>query len=184
VLRRHYGRPAFGVALTAIGFICAVSAWAEPVSGEYPGVKQTTSLPQARSNGYQCPDDVDSDLAATEHEKRACKALKQMGPPKFLPTARPTSTKSSLFIKDSDFLAACVPDPAQTQPGWWCNGFVEGIADLLSSGRPPKACIPDSAGSGELVDVATSYLKTHPPHGDTNAAEQVAIALSKAWPCR
>ena len=67
----------------------------------------------------------------------------------------------------------------------YCLGYVTAVADVIE--RNPvnglRACVPDAAVVGDLVDRVTAYLDRHPERLGFGAAGLVADALGDAYPC-
>lgn len=73
--------------------------------------------------------------------------------------------------------------------GWtlWCLGYVGGTSDALiffSSGKVPKACLPENGTHGQTQAIVTKYLRDHPEYLNRPALEVVISALAAAFPCR
>jgi Rap1a immunity proteins len=94
--------------------------------------------------------------------------------------------KAHAVFLDGDTLRGwCTSEDAGDQAA--CLGYVVGVADVLISadgGEPAQseACIP-AVETTQVVDVAKRYLESHRQAGDTAASDQVARALSEAFPC-
>jgi hypothetical protein len=67
-----------------------------------------------------------------------------------------------------------------------CYGYINGIADVLSSGivvNGWSACFPAQVTSGQVVDVVTRYLTANPQVRHMSAPGIAAAALEQAFPC-
>ena len=112
----------------------------------------------------------------------------------FILTATPSF--ADRYISGNDLYPLCSAAPenvpgdqqanASTQWGF-CRGYVAGVADILENREVAgyRACISaPTVEIGQLADVVTSFLRDHPEERHLTAASNVALALSKAFPCK
>jgi Rap1a immunity proteins len=79
-----------------------------------------------------------------------------------------------------------------------CLGYVVGVTDASSQALIPYTrltiseigtrggaewCLPKGVETGQMVDVVTKYLESHPADRHIEADYLVAHALAEAWPC-
>lgn len=64
-----------------------------------------------------------------------------------------------------------------------CLGYVLGLNDTYEATGIKFFCAPETVTAGQLMDIATKYLKDHPEARHYTAASQVSLALSEAFPC-
>lgn len=69
----------------------------------------------------------------------------------------------------------------------YCMGYIVGVADANSTFgaiiRRPLFCLSAGVTTGQLVDVVTRYLETHPQSRHYAAASLVGGAFMEAFPC-
>lgn len=67
----------------------------------------------------------------------------------------------------------------------YCLGYVTAVADVIEHNpvNGLRACVPDAAVVGDLVQRVTAYLDRHPDRLNYGAAGLVADALGAAYPC-
>jgi len=96
---------------------------------------------------------------------------------------------AAAFVQEPDLLQRCQHEPPSVDAYTsWCYGYLLGVVDGISANGMKvgtiSICLPDDVEPSELKDTLLSYLKTHEKSGQTNAAHEVALALSNAWPCQ
>jgi hypothetical protein len=67
-----------------------------------------------------------------------------------------------------------------------CIGYIMGIVDVMTNNNPVngnKACLAREVGAGEFVDIALKYMRANAAMRHRGAAELVAEALQRAFPC-
>lgn len=64
------------------------------------------------------------------------------------------------------------------------EGYVMGVSDGLMGTSLYYYCLPVNTGKKQLLEVVTSYLKSHPGDLHVPAGALVAAALIEAYPCR
>jgi hypothetical protein len=112
----------------------------------------------------------------------------------FILTATPSF--ADRYISGNDLYPLCSATPenvpgdqqanASTQWGF-CRGYIAGVADILENGEVGgyRACIPaPTVEIGQLAEVVTNFLRDHPDERHLTAANNVAFALSEAFPCK
>jgi len=110
--------------------------------------------------------------------------------------AAASSSSAEHYISGNDLYPLCSATPenvpgeqqanASTQWGF-CRGYVAGVADILENREVAgyKACIPTTTVEvGQLGDIVTSFLRDHAEERNRTGASIVALALSKAFPCK
>lgn len=68
-----------------------------------------------------------------------------------------------------------------------CIGYIEGIADVLSSGTAVngfRGCFPNDLMTGQAYDVVKTWLAQNPEKLHYSAPGLVAAALASAFPCK
>ena len=101
--------------------------------------------------------------------------------------------------------AVTTPSPAQSLTGndlkrycesmqSFCLGYVLGASKMFlefeayiaARGDPnaPTVCLSDGVSYGQLLDVFTSYMETHPDRRHVLAHVLVAEAMNDAFPCK
>src|SRR3954470_21005347 len=88
------------------------------------------------------------------------------------------------FKTGSELLTACEETGTYLSGG--CYGYIMGVADSLGIDEIAgySACVPVSSVNGrQLRDIAINWLRSNPQTQDFPAAELVAQAISKAFPC-
>jgi Rap1a immunity proteins len=107
-----------------------------------------------------------------------------------LTTAAPAQTQSPPVVPSTGFLNGNqLYERCNNAMGkLTCLGYVVGIADaILADGAVSgwKACIPvDKVSAGQLFNVVTQYLASHPEVRFLSAVSVVAGALHEAFPCK
>jgi hypothetical protein len=69
----------------------------------------------------------------------------------------------------------------------FCQGYVEGIADVLGAGNTINgysACFQPGMTVGQVMDIVKQHLAMHPQDRQAAGDGFVARALSEAFPCR
>jgi hypothetical protein len=67
-----------------------------------------------------------------------------------------------------------------------CQAYVSGVADVMGAGDSVDgytACFPPDFKVGQAKDAVTEFLKSHPEWRHHTAAQLVAEALAKEFPC-
>lgn len=65
-----------------------------------------------------------------------------------------------------------------------CTGYVTAIADMQDAYTiSTKSCVPQGATIRQLIDIVMAYFRDNPQTRHAPAAQQVTLALSKAFPC-
>jgi hypothetical protein len=64
----------------------------------------------------------------------------------------------------------------------FCIGYVMGVSDSPQSLH--LTCSPKEATGKQTVDLVVSYLRDHPDARQYVAAQEVTLALVKAFPCK
>jgi Rap1a immunity proteins len=94
------------------------------------------------------------------------------------------------FQSGNDLLRKCESaDPAtHYSDDAFCLAYIEGVMDTIGEGleiRGLPACpAPYTAEAGQLKDIVVQYLKAQPQIRHIPAADSVALAIFKAFPCR
>jgi hypothetical protein len=67
----------------------------------------------------------------------------------------------------------------------YCMGYSVGVADIMvyTTLDGWKACIPEGATRGQVMDIVTRWLANNPQKRHYNASGLVAQALEEAFPC-
>jgi hypothetical protein len=63
----------------------------------------------------------------------------------------------------------------------FCIGYVMGVSDSLQSLH--LTCSPKEATGKQVTDLVVGYLRDHPDARQFVAAQEVTLALVKAFPC-
>ena len=69
----------------------------------------------------------------------------------------------------------------------WCASYIRAVADVMSWGdsvSSRRACFSSGIAVGQTRDVVVKWLKANPQERNLAAHSLVALALSKAFPCR
>ena len=67
-----------------------------------------------------------------------------------------------------------------------CDGYIGGVVDVLAKDVVfgSRACIPqDGTTVQQLRQIVIAELKKYPEEQGFNAADVIAVAMSKAFPC-
>ena len=69
-----------------------------------------------------------------------------------------------------------------------CIGYIYGVIEshdflTLQNTRLSRFCMPRSVGAGHLIGVVLRHLRADPLSRKRTAAEEIALALSAAFPC-
>ena len=64
----------------------------------------------------------------------------------------------------------------------FCIGYVMGVSDSLQSLH--LTCSPKEATGKQVTDLVVGYLRDHPDARQFVAAQEVTLALVKAFPCK
>ncbi len=100
----------------------------------------------------------------------------------FLPTstfsqdAGPTTS----FKNGAQLYQACTA-ASESQNMAFCIGYVMGVSDSLQSLH--LTCSPKEATGQQIVDLVVNRLRDHPDVRQYVAAQEVTLALAKAFPC-
>jgi hypothetical protein len=87
---------------------------------------------------------------------------------------------STSFKNGTELYQACtVSDSVHTS---FCIGYVMGVSDSLQSLH--LTCSPKQATGRQVTDLVVSYLRDHPDARQYVAAQEVTLALVKAFPCK
>jgi hypothetical protein len=86
----------------------------------------------------------------------------------------------SHFLTANDLYAHCtVPESAERL---YCTGIIVGLADAFE--HDGTMCPPDGASVSQVVDVVVQYLRDHPEKRHYAIANEAALALKQAFPCK
>lgn len=98
-------------------------------------------------------------------------------------TANPKEGDMPLWINSGAFYTGNeLYDKCQRQIAF-CQGYIAGVADVLSAQNGNSICIPKGVVLGQLTDVVTYWLRDHPEKRQYTANSQVYLALDKAFHC-
>ena len=90
------------------------------------------------------------------------------------------------FVTGDDLYRWCA-EAITEAGGIFCQGYVEGIADVLGAGNTIngyRACLKPGTTVGQVMDIAKQHLAKHPQDRGAAADGFVARALEEAFPCR
>jgi hypothetical protein len=69
----------------------------------------------------------------------------------------------------------------------YCLGYIAGMADAIDAANGSllgwRACPPNEATEGQIMDVVVQFLSQHPESRHYTASSQIARALANAFPC-
>ena len=94
----------------------------------------------------------------------------------------------------NELFSACRPAAANgTNEYYWdsmkCYSYVFGVIDGMidmtrgTGGIVRAPCFPNGASRGQVVDIVSRYLASHPESRHLNAGALVSAALYQAFPC-
>jgi len=88
---------------------------------------------------------------------------------------------------DGDALTGLCGDVYRVTDTAQCQGYVEGIADVMSGGdsiASYKACFAKATSDEQILSAVEDYLRDAADEGADPAPRLVAKALTRAFPCR
>ena len=91
-------------------------------------------------------------------------------------------TISSYMGDGNDILILCTA-PQATKG---CVAYLAGVVNSMAGGNSVgghRACIPKEVVTGQIVDIAVNYLRSHANERHTMAAHLIAAAMAEAFPC-
>ena len=95
--------------------------------------------------------------------------------------------ESRADFQDGDTLYQKCTETGDGQAVAFCVGYAAAIADVLGRGDEDiahwYACIPAGTTQGEIFEVARQWLHDHPDNRDASASDNLAQAMSDAYPC-
>lgn len=87
-----------------------------------------------------------------------------------------TSFKNGIQLYQS---CTATSEPEKTS---FCIGYVMGVSDSLQSLH--LTCAPQEATGRQVTDLVVNYLRDHADARQYVAAQEVTLALVKAFPCK
>lgn len=82
----------------------------------------------------------------------------------------------------------CSSPKADYQRQAWCGGYVSGVVDMNAVAAvrrgSPVFCLPAHVTVQQAIDVVRKFLEDHPEKRHAAAADMVAEALSRGFPCK
>lgn len=85
------------------------------------------------------------------------------------------------FKKGAQLYQACTA-AADSQNMSFCIGYVMGVSDSLQGLK--LTCSPKDITAQQVIDLVVDYLRSHANAQQYVAAQEVTLALVKAFPCR
>ena len=93
----------------------------------------------------------------------------------------PVSAFSGDFYSGNDLSAKCTA-PEGSLDRVYCLGIMAGLADAFETDG--TTCLPKNSSVGQVNDVVTDYLRSHPADRHRAAAVLGRLALREAFPCK
>lgn len=90
------------------------------------------------------------------------------------------------FVSGDDLYRWC-SEESDNAGASFCQGYVEGIADVLGAGNTINgytACLKPGTTVGQVMNIAKQHLAAHPQDRGAAADGFVARALDEAFPCK
>jgi hypothetical protein len=105
--------------------------------------------------------------------------------------AAPAVSADLEFYTGDALYAQCAAKPADPDYALRharCASYILGVSDAQQAGQgagaAPKVCLPDTAGSPQLVAAVEAFLETHADKRPLAAHDLVVEALGAQFPCK
>lgn len=93
--------------------------------------------------------------------------------------ATPLQTASAPFLRGNWFVRNCDTSTWQLACGSYILGYFHGSEALRTS-----ICVPEGVDTGQLIEVALSYMRRHPERGHLVGTMLIDEAWKEAFSCR